>query len=349
MPTFTGSIRSKTEGAGESSLWVLTSYFNPMGYANRRDNYIVFAEELQRKGVPLMLVRTEGLPESDKIDALATEVVEVPYDKTKNLMWMKERLLNIGFQALPPQCKYVVWADCDIIMSDPDWPRKIVTALTRPNAPKILQPFSHAYLMGEDEKMETFQRSEQYLHSFGFLYHFHRRTTVGTPFYITYYPGLVWAASRETLAAIDPDRPFFDLGILGHGDIVMAMAFSHSPSRDGPIPKTWPERHWKPGWNPALGRAVREYQAKAAAVVDGKLDLLLGRVYHLFHGSGKNRLYMERGILLKDFDPAKDLVANDVDQLMEWTPTAIRKKKLPEQVQNYFKFRKEDGKRAAAQ
>jgi hypothetical protein len=39
-----------------------------------------------------------------------------------DVMWQKERLLNLVLPRLPAACTLVAWLDCDLLLPDPDWP-----------------------------------------------------------------------------------------------------------------------------------------------------------------------------------------------------------------------------------
>ena len=59
-----------------------------------------------------------------------------------DVMFQKERLLNIALQHLPSNCEAVVWIDCDVIFGPRDWPTCIMDALERL---MVVQPFSERY------------------------------------------------------------------------------------------------------------------------------------------------------------------------------------------------------------
>jgi hypothetical protein len=102
-------------------LWGITCYFNPAGYRRRLANYRLFRERLI---VPLVTV-----------------------ERGRDVLWQKERLLNIALNVLPDSCRKVVWLDCDIIFQGDDWPRRTSLLLERF---KMVQPFSHVYLLSQD-------------------------------------------------------------------------------------------------------------------------------------------------------------------------------------------------------
>jgi hypothetical protein len=40
-----------------------------------------------------------------------------------NVLWQKERLLNLALQRLPEHCTKVVWLDADTFFTNPNWVR----------------------------------------------------------------------------------------------------------------------------------------------------------------------------------------------------------------------------------
>src|SRR5258705_10708760 len=104
-------------------LWAITSYFNPCGYKARLANYRLFREHLN---VPLVTVEAShnGTFELDTRDA---EVLVQRH--ARDVLWQKERLLNIALESLPPECSDVAWLDCDVVFDSDDWPERTSAAL----------------------------------------------------------------------------------------------------------------------------------------------------------------------------------------------------------------------------
>lgn len=106
-------------------LWVVTSFFNPAGYRRKLANYRLFREHL---GLPLVAVEL-GYGGRFALDPADADVVVRVRDG--DVLWQKERLLNLGLQALPAECDTVAWLDCDVIFGVPDWAEQVRAELTR--------------------------------------------------------------------------------------------------------------------------------------------------------------------------------------------------------------------------
>ena len=73
-------------------LWVITTYFNPVGYQALRRNYARFAAPIVQAGLNLVTVECafgEGMFEFTP----SPQVIQV---RTNNMLWLKERLINLA-------------------------------------------------------------------------------------------------------------------------------------------------------------------------------------------------------------------------------------------------------------
>ena len=96
-------------------LWGITCYFNPAGYQNRLINYRLFRSRLN---VPLVAVE---LSFTGEFELRADDAEILLQIAGGDVMWQKERLLNIALSALPRECDIVAWLDCDVIFASPTW------------------------------------------------------------------------------------------------------------------------------------------------------------------------------------------------------------------------------------
>src|SRR5438309_140767 len=99
------------------SFACITTYFNPIGYRSRRENYAAFAEALARQGVPLQTVELAfgdapfDLPASPAVLHL----------RGRSRLWMKERLINAAVCRLQANVTAFAWLDCDLLFAEPAW------------------------------------------------------------------------------------------------------------------------------------------------------------------------------------------------------------------------------------
>src|SRR6516165_312417 len=110
-------------GRGPRGLWAITSYFNPMGYRRRIKNYHDFRQHL---AVPLVTVEHsfDGTFQLQPRDA--DVLVQLAGG---DVMWQKERLLNVALKSVPGDCDRIAWVDCDVVFDSDDWAERASRAL----------------------------------------------------------------------------------------------------------------------------------------------------------------------------------------------------------------------------
>jgi hypothetical protein len=304
-------------------LWAITSYFNPAKYTRRKSNYRAFRQQLN---VPLATVELslDGAFEigPDEADVL----VQV---RSRDVMWQKERLLNLALDALPASCTKVTWLDCDIVFDRADWARRTRERLDRF---PLVQPFSAAcrampreWQPGQEVPAGLREwRSVPSLIDSGLTVVEAvdaRATDSGASL------GLAWAARREIFEA----SGFYDANIVGGGDsLMMRAAYGRfDAAMDIQMMNEWQRRHfmdWATGFHGAIA---------------GNVGFVEGMLFHLWHGDPVNRGYEERftGLRQFGFDPFADIALNE-HGAWQWNSD---KPALHEYVRDYFRSRKEDG------
>lgn len=170
--------------------------------------------------MPLVAVELAYGPDSQLKQGDADILVQI---RGQDVMWQKERLLNLALQSLPDGCKNVAALDCDVIFGTDDWPERATEALRRS---VILQPYGLVYDLPRDwashERLPAGLRRRQSVTS---------AIASGVPASaclrefapngaFNYSRGIAWAARRELL---DQCR-FYDTRILGGGDRAFAGA-----------------------------------------------------------------------------------------------------------------------------
>ncbi len=177
-------------GARVTGLWVVTPYYNPVGYQTRRRNYEIFMKLMRESGIPVLTIecafgdQSFDLPES-------VDVVKV---RGSSLLWQKERLLNLAISWLPRSCDSVAWLDCDLIFTDPNWAKKTVAAL---QSSPIVQVFDTCHQL--PEHFMDVQEGCRLCASFAHIV-CNNRTVLRSGRYEDHgHPGYAWAARREIL------------------------------------------------------------------------------------------------------------------------------------------------------
>jgi hypothetical protein len=314
-----------------SRLWGITSYFNPAGFARRRANYREFRAGLE---VPLLTVEwsTDGRFELQESDADVLVQLSSP-----DLMWQKERLLDIALRALPKHVDRVAWLDCDVVFRRPGWPDAAVRELETHG---VAQLFSRCVYLGPDATEEDAAPS---------LVHLDRQLSAdagqattarsGAGFRELWgqpasrgprrnrLAGLAWAGRRDLLER----HGFYDACVFGAGDRAFACAAfgQHRVAEQAWLRTPQQRRHYH-AWADAFASDV----ARRVGLVEG--DLL-----HLWHGALEDRQHRVRHEVaeLHGFDPETDIKL-DRTGLWRW---ATPKHVLHRGVAEFFRRRMEDG------
>lgn len=306
-------------GRNPDGLWAITAYFNPLRYRSKLANYRLFRAHLD---LPLVAIELAYEPDYELGEADAEIILR---RRGRDVLWQKERLLNIALQALPDDCRKVVWVDCDVIFGADNWADRTSELLDRF---VLVQPFSEVHRMpqhwapGQAKPRETeVLRSVPFLIASGMPV----ATCLGTPAsQIQCTPGYAWAAHRKFLATYH----LYDACIVGGADSAMARAaygqFDHA------LRLQHLNRDHYLSWAVPFHDAVRS-----------NVTFLPGEIFHLWHGKTEHRRYRERNAALArfGFDPNTD-VAVDQSEIWHWNS---EKPELHAFVREYFYSRREDG------
>ncbi|MFQ6028700.1 MAG: hypothetical protein ACE5Q6_14530 [Dehalococcoidia bacterium] len=313
-----------------NDLWAITTYFNPCGYRNRYRNYGTFFERLQ---VPLLTVELAYGVAFELTSADADKLIQLRSDQ---VMWQKERLINLALPSLPAECRKVVWLDCDLIFERDDWARLASQAL---DDYVMVQPFRRVYDLKRDADLAQPPEDQSCLvrESMAAWYLSGASSSEVAPdspgitqkhgLPRAYSVGHAWAMRREALEQVG----LYDALVLGGGDYAVTQAATgafESVIRDFHF-NTYQARHyldWAEGFHRAVG---------------GNFALTSGDIYHLWHGQLADRRYVPRHSILPgfDFDPYRD-IAIDGNGGWRWNSD---KPELHEAVRQYFQGRREDG------
>ena len=312
-------------------LWAVTSYFNPAGYRSRLLNYRTFREHLS---VPLVTVEAALDGRFELQPGAADILVQRP---VRDVLWQKERLLNVAIDFLPPDCREVAWLDCDVVFDADDWPARARAAL---ETHSLVQLFSERCNLDREATADPAAwspvadagpRSVASVIAAGEaspadLYDPEAPIVRGTT------TGLAWAARRDSLDGTG----LYDACVVGTGDRAMVCA-AMGELGYGARAARMTARHEE---------HYRSWAAGFSAAMRGRVGSIDGRIFHLWHGELKDRRYGERHQVLRrfDFDPFTDIAVSG-DGCWHWgTP----KPELHDCVRDYFSSRREDGPESGA-
>ncbi len=307
-------------------MLVVTSYFNPMKSRRRLANYKTFRSRLN---APLLTVELEFDGKFELTSADADHLIQL---SGGDIMWQKERLINIALEAVPDDFENVAWVDCDVVFGSKDWPQAARKAL---QSDGIVQLFSEVRYLDRSstDKLQLNANPELVRLSAGSQLRNgnFKDVCLVKPKYAD-APKVMWPANGFALAAnrsIICGQKLYDCGILDGNDILFLCAiygeFELAMER---------LKH-----NDKQRQHYLEWARGAQRAFGGRIGYIPGSIYHLWHGDLSNRNYMARHELTADFDPHCDIrkATNGA-----WVWSDLRSE-LAGRVKDYFRDRKEDG------
>lgn len=300
------------------NFWVVGVFFNPAKYQSLHRNYLTFAEALKKQKVNLMTVE---LAFNDDEFTLPNIHGEIRRLRSNSIMWQKERLINYGVSELPSECDKFAWVDCDILFPD-NWHVEADKLLDDSDIIQLFKKVIHlppnqTEFVGQKVAMIQGVVWQEKIHK----YWLERRKSKSLPFSA---PGFAWAAKRSVFS----DIGIYDKNIVGSGDTFLVDCYLNS----------WEIHGYAIKFTDHMKKDMSEWKNKLDAK-NISLNYLPVDVYHLFHGSMKNRKYMDRHetILKNDYNPAQDIKL--VNNVFEWNTD---KYGMHEDVRGYFFGRNED-------
>jgi len=338
-------------------LWLVTTYFNPFHYAVRHSNYMRFADSIRSSDLHLTTVEC----------AFGDDPFELPPDeyviqiRGRDLMWQRERLLNIGIMSLPANVKKVAWVDAELLFTNPDWAQETSAVL---DEFPVAQPFQQITLL---PPTHIGTEQDTTLMGFGYQQMLDSDNVKQAAMSRHGHTGFAWAFRREILAT----RGLYDAHIGGDGDHLMAHAmcgdfdspcvqrvFTTTPMDRMPrlrntrlsrwlrhtLPSEFRERI---SHHPILTNVNTPFQTHFLNWAQGFYNDIQGHVgavsgiaLHLWHGNLARREYRERKEILKQhaFDPRADLRLGE-NGCWEWNS---QKPELHAWIREHFQRRRED-------
>ena len=272
----------------------------------------------------------EFIARLSKVDNIVLYVVELAYGnqeysvtnkenphhlqlRTKHALWHKENMINVGIKKLlPVDWKAVAWIDGDVEFENPNWVNDTLKVLTKCDT---VQMFTTCFDLDENNiPMSVFQ-SFGYKYAHGVNY----KNNTGINYWHT---GYAWAYTRSFYDKIEK---IYEKCIIGSGDYIIGQAFlKNVTSMHGSLI--------------GFSNDIQSFVSKMDNVIIGYIPT---NILHYFHGSKKNRRYIERNQIMisHHYDPNLHICYND-DGIIE--PTKQMSQQFIDDILEYFKQRNED-------
>lgn len=312
-----------------SPLWGITTFFNPCQYQSKLANYRIF-----RKFLPIPLLAVE-LSFNARFELGYSDADILIQIHGGDVMWQKERLLNIALKSLPETCDKVTWLDCDLVFTKDNWQSKVCGLL---DDYKMIQPYktvkhlppgipSTQYSsLAEIMAAKPILTEPSYAYSLvaGESLSGERRPTSHEEIGAV---GVMWAARKDLLQ----QHSFYDACIIGGSDTVIALSASGR----------FDELKRKNIMNDHQFEHFMDWAKPFYHEVKGSIHYVDYEVFHLWHGEFNDRCYSQRHEILKKycFNPFTD-ITHDSQGCWKWN---CNKTELQQCISSYFNSRKEDG------
>jgi hypothetical protein len=235
--------------------------------------------------------------------------------RVKYALWHKENIINLGIKKLlPVDWKAVAWIDGDIEFENINWVSDTLKILTKFD---LVQLFTTSFDLDENNIPMTIFQSFGYKYCNGEKFQHNRGVNY-------WHPGYAWACRRDFYEKIGG---LYDKGIVGSGDYILTQGILKSIACGDKNLKNFYDD-------------VKKYVDRISSL-DVILGYVPGNIRHYFHGSKKNRKYIERNqILLKyDYNPSNIIKYDDNGILV---PTENMPDNFINDILDYFRQRNDD-------
>jgi len=304
-------------------LYAIVPYFNPWRWKSREKHTLRAIKHFHDSGAVVVLVEAafnrreftladcglDGTPASCGV--LGTDHnfrhMYIPL-RTKDELWIKENLINLGISRLPHSWQQVCWLDSDIYFIRPNWVGECIHKLQHF---AFLQMFSQARDVGPNSELLPLD----YIHSSGPSFIHAWSTTgltdkslqpvkekqkkcddsYGLAYGVKVWPGLAWAATHE---AIDKVGGLIDVAFWGGGDWHMAHAL---------IGKA--EWMMRPDLHRNYKKIIMQWFYRCQTHIRRNVGSMEGAIIHRWHGKKEHRGYNDKHAILAriGFDPLRHL------------------------------------------
>lgn len=219
----------------------------------------------------------------------------------KSVMFHKENLCRILETLIPSKFKKLAFLDADIIFNDDKWYDKTSKIL---DSFDVVQVFDKCHWLDTQGQINLTRESVLHMNS--------------KVYDSKYHPGFGWGFRREWYNKIG----FFDYALSGSGDSLSVIKWMN---------KSLPNNY------KSLPKSIKKEFDNFCLDLPRITYLKDVEIKHLYHGSRKNRQYVDRHEMLNLDKDIKDLLNISNDGLFEWKDFNMNEKFM-----NYFISRKDD-------
>ena len=281
---------------------ICLAMFNPMRSARIIMNYLYVTNIFKLHGLPVFTIELV-------YEGREPEIIDAFHVRANSYMFHKENLLRILETRIPSEYTKLAFIDADIMFDNINWYSWASKLLDEYD---IVHPFENCHWLDLTYTQKILTRTTIIKMSTDKAYDWN------------YHPGFAWCFRRDWYNKIG----FYDKGFTGSGDVIFGLFIKKVKITDPLLASKTSEK------------TIQEYFKNNENYIIKSTYIPGVNIYHLYHGSRKNRQYSIRhtilGFVIDDIDT---LVRINKDGVYEW----INADKYNQKFLEYFKNRNDDG------
>lgn len=304
-------------------LYLILPYFDFNESILSKKNLDLFISNYSKRA-NLRIVLCEGIYNQELPD-YSDKIFKHLKFKLKNILWVKENLINLAIKNLPNDAEFIAWSDRDICFLNPSWVEDTIEKL---KVYDIVQPWSEVIHLNScynlnfisKQKSNTSFSNKSVLSAK--IDHPNHENKISTA------TGQIWAINRSFYQKIGKLN---DTEIIGGADSIIA---NFCVINDPYYEKILNEK--------TTIKSKNSWVLYKEKFKDIKYSYVDGLIIHYWHGDLRDRKYSERtNVLISlDYDPNED-ISYDENGVLQFTEKG---KRLEIPIKEYFKSRKESEK-----
>lgn len=262
---------------------IVAAYFNPQKSENRYQNFLKFSQHMADLNIPFYAI--EGYYYKDEPQLTQKDCQNLYTIEYYDILWQKERLLNILIDKLPPEVDCFGWFDADIIFSCDNLKEQCEEIL---KYYPVIQPWKKAYFLKEDNiDVEQEYYSLAYCKQNKFQ---HKMPP---------HPGFAWCMRRKEWNEINK---FYDYIITGNGDTFLQLAFYGN----------FEHKYVKNIMNVYHKNFYMKWANDTYKIINGQIGYLDIELKHLYHGKVSSRPYFDVYKKIEEFGYCPQSFLDDI-------------------------------------
>jgi len=293
-----------------------------VGYKSRLHNYTLFKAALEEQHVHLLTVELAfgNAPHRLKGD----EVVQV---RGGDVLWQKERLLNIALTHLPTEFQKVVWLDADTIITGNNWPATMSKLLDKYAVVQAFERVAIANQLQQDWRRKVPHARQQ---GAAFMSRSSKQPRLAAS-------GGGWGCRRDWWEKYG----LYDRMIVGGGDSALFLAMLCDTKNVGAWEKMTRKLITFNRMNDRYWEDFANWAKAVAPSIYGKWTCMPGLAWCLHHGPLYKRNYINRHVITVGFNPGTDLELHPESGAWVWSENC-GKPDMEKAVYDYMVSRGED-------